>query len=596
MCKIRERRSIDSDPLIRTTTALLLPFSHPMKCGHCNKLDLVFDHGPVIPYPPPCENLLLSHTVPSPLDQNDIKLFIADIIGRLSRLEKYTKRLGALARELEVAKRRCAEERSILDKALLEYQSVVTPIRMIPDDVLREIFTAVPFWPFHLAGVCRRWRAVAISTPRLWTHLTKIGSPDRSDLVEKANLMRIVANRSGVCPMQIRLKMHIASPEGWGEEEEKMMLVTAIANSAGRWQTLELGCSRGCLVKLQRVLHANHSQLFETLQSLCIVVDDSNAEPLSIFACAPRLKRVTFSGPSALGLELPWGQIENLTLVISPSSMRFLVATLAQCHNLVHGDFYFHNGYAYHDSEVHPSNNLVPVRNNMQSCKFGVHAQGIFQAFFDGLELPSLSTLHIDADRGRGIWSHSSFSRFLHRSNCTLQKLTLELAELSTPALLQLLASVPSLEEFVYYHGILNRIIGPDPEAPTLDNDILRQLTHTSGTGTCPTGPSLLLPNLRILKLIDPNFRIDLNAFVVMLMSRTALPPARRLDQLHLHYRNNDEIKFLESALARTGLKIYAARLIQGATVEHAEIYHACQGRHCAEELHMLVAYWQRGV
>ncbi|KZP14039.1 hypothetical protein FIBSPDRAFT_117776 [Athelia psychrophila] len=526
-----------------------------MKCRCCHKLDLVFDHGPVIPYRLPCDNLLLSHTIPTPRDQSEVKHSIADIVGRLSRLENYTKQLGALARELEAAQRRCAEERSILDKALLEYQSVVTPIRMIPDDVLREIFTAIPFWPFRLTGVCRRWRAVAISTPRLWTHFTKSGSRDKVE--DKANLMRIIANRSGVCPMQVRLKMHIASPEGWGEEEEKMMLATAIASSAGRWQTLELECSRGCLVKLQRVLHANHSQLFETLESLCMVMEDGNAEPLSIFACAPRLKRVTFRGPSTLGLELPWGQLENLTLVIGPSSMQFLKATLAQCHNLVHGDFYLHNGDTYHDSEAQASSNLAPVRNNMQSCKFDVQTQAIFQVFFDGLELPALSDLHIDANLGHGIWSPTSFSRFLHRSNCTLQKLMLELGELSAPALLQLLASVPSLEEFVYYHGVLNRIIGPDPEAPTLDNNILRQLTHTTGTGTCPTGPSLLLPNLRILKLIDPKFRIDRDAFAVMLMSRTALPPARRLDQLHLYRHDKEELKTLESALAGTGLTIH---------------------------------------
>ncbi|KZP19282.1 hypothetical protein FIBSPDRAFT_714951, partial [Athelia psychrophila] len=66
-----------------------------------------------------------------------------------------------------------------LSKALLEYQSVVTPIRMIPDDVLSEIFLAQvvdsPDYMFNkapapvvLAGVCRRWRSVCLATPRIW--------------------------------------------------------------------------------------------------------------------------------------------------------------------------------------------------------------------------------------------------------------------------------------------------------------------------------------------------------------------------------------------------------------------------------------------
>lgn len=99
--------------------------------------------------------------------------------------------------------------------------------------------------------------------------------------------------------------------------------------------------------------------------------------------------------------------------------------------------------------------------------------------------------------------------------------------------------------------------MGRDPKSPTLNHDVLQQLTHTTGTGLGATGSSLLLPNLRTLKLIDPQFRIDLDVFTVMLMSRLSLPPERRLDHLHLFHHNEDEIEFLASALAGTGLKVH---------------------------------------
>ncbi|KZP19264.1 hypothetical protein FIBSPDRAFT_568009 [Athelia psychrophila] len=429
-------------------TALSQP--NIMKCRCCNKLDLVFDRGPVIPYPPPCDNLLLSQTIPSPLDQNDVKHSISDIVGRLSRLEKHTEQLDALARELEAAQRRCAEEHGILEEALLEYQSVVTPIRMIPDDVLSEIFVAQGAdrlaysskSPLVLAGVCRRWRSVCLSMPCLWTHFHATSRSGRAeDTQDKANLMRIFTNRSGACPMQVTLDMDIASSDGWGKEEEKTMLVNEIIKSAGRWQALEICFSGGSFWQLQRVLDASQLQLFKTLEILRIVANQDNVEPLSIFACAPRLKRVTFNGPSFPGLKLPWGQIENLTSKVdaTSSSMQFLVATLAQCPNLVHGYFGLRNGGEYDDDDDQVSSHLAPVRINLQSCIIEVPGRRMFQEFFDGLDLPSLSVLHIYSRSYVDVWSQPSFSHFMQRSCCTLKRLTLEIKRFPTSDLLEVL-------------------------------------------------------------------------------------------------------------------------------------------------------------
>ncbi|TDL17486.1 hypothetical protein BD410DRAFT_794319 [Rickenella mellea] len=64
-------------------------------------------------------------------------------------------------------------------------------MQRLPDDVLREVFEAglaMPYifpclpasgYPIRLTHVCRRFRLVAFSTPRLWTKLENDFPPDQ---------------------------------------------------------------------------------------------------------------------------------------------------------------------------------------------------------------------------------------------------------------------------------------------------------------------------------------------------------------------------------------------------------------------------------
>ncbi|KAF9042204.1 hypothetical protein BJ165DRAFT_1405904 [Panaeolus papilionaceus] len=72
--------------------------------------------------------------------------------------------------------------RSALEEMVTVCDSVLAPIRHIPDDILEEIFyhclpitrNARPFiseWPLLLTVVCKKWRAIAKSAPRLWATL-----------------------------------------------------------------------------------------------------------------------------------------------------------------------------------------------------------------------------------------------------------------------------------------------------------------------------------------------------------------------------------------------------------------------------------------
>ncbi|KII91813.1 hypothetical protein PLICRDRAFT_76753, partial [Plicaturopsis crispa FD-325 SS-3] len=62
-------------------------------------------------------------------------------------------------------------------KALESYNAVLSPFRRLPTELLVEVFVyCLPendaptrrCAPLLLMGVCKRWRSVALSTPRLW--------------------------------------------------------------------------------------------------------------------------------------------------------------------------------------------------------------------------------------------------------------------------------------------------------------------------------------------------------------------------------------------------------------------------------------------
>ncbi|KIK56200.1 hypothetical protein GYMLUDRAFT_263869 [Collybiopsis luxurians FD-317 M1] len=85
------------------------------------------------------------------------------------------------------------------------------PIRNVPLDILREVFLQVSEddpkakagWLF--AAVCRRWRALALETPRLWTRIRLVTSLDQS-----ADVVRLWLERAGpTMPLDIEIYLRV---------------------------------------------------------------------------------------------------------------------------------------------------------------------------------------------------------------------------------------------------------------------------------------------------------------------------------------------------------------------------------------------------
>ncbi|KAF9525283.1 hypothetical protein CPB83DRAFT_772315, partial [Crepidotus variabilis] len=118
------------------------------------------------------------------------------------------------------------------------YQAVLSPARRLPHDILREIFLhclpanrnpimSASEAPMVLTRVCSSWRAVALSSPRIWARLhipfpgnafdtsSPFGSSDRKLATENPKYVETMKRRcevveqwllrSGDCPLSISL-------------------------------------------------------------------------------------------------------------------------------------------------------------------------------------------------------------------------------------------------------------------------------------------------------------------------------------------------------------------------------------------------------
>ncbi|KII85672.1 hypothetical protein PLICRDRAFT_116328, partial [Plicaturopsis crispa FD-325 SS-3] len=124
------------------------------------------------PFPnSPVPKLLMNNESPSPMEEHSAREILDDAKTRLSCVKT------ELAR-IDDARRWLLGEQAILKRTITGHESIVSPCRRLPAELLSEIFSfclpaakVVPQpdkAPLLLTRVCRKWRAIALSTPALW--------------------------------------------------------------------------------------------------------------------------------------------------------------------------------------------------------------------------------------------------------------------------------------------------------------------------------------------------------------------------------------------------------------------------------------------
>ncbi|KAJ7196787.1 hypothetical protein GGX14DRAFT_574602 [Mycena pura] len=127
----------------------------------------------------PCPELLITNSVPSDFQANEIHKLILDTDAELSALGDEITQVQCVLDRLEL-------RRAGLSDFVKSHRPVVSVVRRLPTDILGEIFShfveandqdympslaGSPRRLRHLVGVCDRWRKIALASPLLWRHV-----------------------------------------------------------------------------------------------------------------------------------------------------------------------------------------------------------------------------------------------------------------------------------------------------------------------------------------------------------------------------------------------------------------------------------------
>jgi hypothetical protein len=106
-----------------------------------------------------------------------------------------------------------------LRRSFRVHEALFAPIRRLAPEILGEIFihsisvaaTVVSFHeaPLFLLQVCRRWRRVALGTPRLWTVLLVCTGP-ASRRLNQSSIIRMWMENSRALPVQVSFRPPLA--------------------------------------------------------------------------------------------------------------------------------------------------------------------------------------------------------------------------------------------------------------------------------------------------------------------------------------------------------------------------------------------------
>ncbi|KAF7346505.1 hypothetical protein MSAN_01878600 [Mycena sanguinolenta] len=126
-------------------------------------------------------NRLNTNYVPSHSEILEIRALLVDPTEEVARVD-------AQIEEMELVLTQLKAKRAVLQQSIDAHKALISPMRLIPQDILLEIFFAcLPSEhnalidpteaPLLLGRICRHWRSVAYSAPMLWSSL-HIPTPD----------------------------------------------------------------------------------------------------------------------------------------------------------------------------------------------------------------------------------------------------------------------------------------------------------------------------------------------------------------------------------------------------------------------------------
>ncbi len=336
------------------------------------------------------------------LTDSDYALISAEI----AKLERLRSLYDAQLQELD------SRRRPVL-KSLENRKSIYAPIRRVPRDILLEIFHSVcdiwrqnslnisgPLWV--LGRVCRVWRDALHTSPVSWSRNVLIESPFSEHAPQ---ILRTYLERTGDHPLSIQILHFSSKPTEDGE------IMSLLLQSCYRWKNL---CIRIGIHHAHHLKSISHLPLLQTIE-VYIVDDDDDNYRSDICLDAPQLRQATFISHGIHQMRLPPSGITHYSgYIICAEDLLLLsqLPMLKMCHIT---------------GVILDSIDIPAVMTELRQLYIAD------LRVLDFLTAPMLQSLVISWDYPGFV---STVTRFLRRSGCQLESLSVHMRMFKEPSAL----------------------------------------------------------------------------------------------------------------------------------------------------------------
>ncbi|KAF7319585.1 hypothetical protein HMN09_00298600 [Mycena chlorophos] len=441
-------------------------------------------------------HLLTANEAPTTLEQTTLR----------SLLEDYQLRADCLNAEidhLEASLGYLKAERDRVQAALVGVQTALSPVRQLPAELIAEIFLWVlkgyrperrTRAPWHLGHVCRAWRNIALTLPRLWSKIVVYVASNPGD-VTALGLREQQIEEQLARSQQFALSVEII----WSTPvlhlfDASARLVGLVAEHCERWRSLSLSPTSD-LETLLAILEPVQNRL-PNLEKLEYQYREQTRAGMrsDLFRHAPKLSKLRYMARDSV-LHIPWPQIRHCYL-----QRRF--RDLLAAHNLVNLDL----GMVDETLQLAPGQFIILPNLLHLHSRFAWAMRSFTTPILQSLQLGL--ALNLD-----------EIPQFLRRSACPLTALMIQQEDqgdaIDMDDVVKILRCVPSLTLFIV--DISPAILAPVPDGvehdlPTLDT-LFSALTVT---GTLAD----IVPNLSTFIYALPYDPFATDSFLQMAASR----------------------------------------------------------------------------
>ncbi|ESK90607.1 hypothetical protein Moror_4243 [Moniliophthora roreri MCA 2997] len=509
---------------------------------------------------------------PSPQQIQEINQILREPEERLRALEEEIARLQA--------------QRDNLQSFIDNHRSLLSPIRRVHSDILREIFVrclpedhlpvrSLREAPLLLTGICRSWREIAISTPRLWNRIhislphprfPPITESFRSLVRSRAEGLALWLDRSGALPLTLSFHATmpselLASVEGyrWRTGEQSLYdlqtlyveFTLCLLPYSLRWGSVSFNIPYCIRELLERYEFGPLDRLKDFRSTLPArrARENARVHPFrGIFGRAHSL-RVLHLDEAYFNLPIRW---ENLTELVLSSPMgggRIFPSEAVRllslsCMSVRQCTIYIQ--LANHSTFDPPLTVVLPYLHTL-NLHFNAFHDGHFAPMdietsssqvayiFEATIAPSLAHLAINVASSVFLNYHfdpSPFISFIQRSGCVLSSFEPYLP-VTVDGVIGLLRAMPFLSELKMHRGIFTAFQTETPPITTHFTDFVRALTPHS------TDTAVLCPRLEGVTFVDCA-HIEVEPLLALAEARCVPehPDVRRLRRMLVSFNN----------------------------------------------------------